>query len=68
MLGEIKLFLGQINQMKHGIFLTKSKYVKVILKKFRMEDSKPTSTPMVTRNKLSNNDNTPKMDQTLTNL
>ena len=30
-----------------------------------MEDSKPVSTPMVARHKLSKNDETPKVDQTL---
>ena len=53
MFGEIKFFVGlQINQMKHGIFITQSKYVKEILKTFGMEDSKPISTHMVTRHKL----------------
>ena len=66
MFGEIKFFVGpQINQLEHGIFITKSKYVKEILKTFKMEDSKPISTPMVTRHKLSNNDETPEVNQTL---
>ena len=31
--GVIKFFVGlQVNQMKHGIFITQSKYVKEILK------------------------------------
>ena len=66
MFGEIKFFVGlQINQLKHGIFITQSKYVKEILKKFGMEDFKPVSTPMVTRHKLSKNVDTPSVNQTL---
>ena len=57
MFGEIKFFVGlQINQMKHGIFITHSKYVKEILKRFGMEYSKPVNTPMVVCHKLSKND------------
>ena len=33
MFGEIKFFVGlQINQLKHGTFITQSKYLKQILK------------------------------------
>ena len=57
MFGEIKFFVGlQVHQLKHGIFVTQSKYVKEILKTFGLEDSKPVSTPMVTGHKLSKND------------
>ena len=42
--------------MKHGIFVTQSKYIKEILKTFVLEDSKPISTPMAIGHKLSNND------------
>ena len=49
MFGEINFFVGlQINQLKNGTFITQFKYVKEILKTFRMEDSKLVSTPMVT--------------------
>ena len=49
MFGEVKLFVGlQVYQMKYGIYITQSKYVKEILKFFGMKDSKPVSTPMVT--------------------
>ena len=44
MFGEIKLFVGlQVNQLKHGIFVTQSKYIKEILKTFGLEDSKPSA-------------------------
>ena len=59
MFGEIKFFVGlQVYQMKKGIYITKSKYIKEILNKFGMEDLRPVSTPMTTRYKLSNNDDT----------
>ena len=49
MFGEIKFFVGlQEHQLKHGIFVTQSKYTEEILKKYGLEDSKPVSTPMVT--------------------
>ena len=66
MFGEIKFFVGlQINQMKHGIFITQSKYVKEILKTFGMENSNPIGTPMVTGHKLSKNDGSVEFNQTL---
>ena len=55
--GEIKFFVGlQVHQMKDGIYITQSKYIKEILKTFGMEDSKPVGTPMSTGHKLSKND------------
>ena len=60
MFGEIKFFVGvQI----HGIYITQSKYIKEILKKFGMEDSKPVGTPMSTRHKISKNDDSKEVDQ-----
>ena len=42
MFGEIKFFVGlQMHQMKNGIYINQSKYVKEILKYFGMEESKP---------------------------
>ena len=41
MMDELKFFLGlQIKQMKEGIFINQSKYIKEILKKFGLKDSK----------------------------
>ena len=66
MFGGIKFFVGlQVNQLKHGIFVTQSKYIKEILKKFGIEDSKPVSTPMATGHKLSKNDESTKVNQTM---
>ena len=51
--------------MKHGIFITQSKYIKEILKTFGLEDSKIVSTPMVTSLKISNKNESPEVNQTL---
>jgi hypothetical protein len=49
MLGELTFFLGlQVTQTDKGIFISQTKYIKEMLKKFQMEDCKPMSTPMVT--------------------
>eukprot|EP00253_Pinus_taeda_P032652 PITA_32652 len=57
MLRELTYFLGlQIQQNKDGIFLSQTKYLKQILKKYGMEDLKPICTPMVTGCSLGAND------------
>ena len=45
--------------------MTQSKYIKEILKKFGLEDSKPISTPMATGHKLSKNDESAEVNQTM---
>ena len=66
MFGEIKFFVGlQIQQSKNGIYITQSKYIKEILKKFGMEDSKPVGTPMCIGIKLTKDDDSKEVDQTL---
>jgi hypothetical protein len=47
LMGELKFFLGiQINQTPEGTYIHQSKYVKELLKKFDMSESKPSKTPM----------------------
>lgn len=54
MIGEIKFFLGlQISHTDKGILIFQTKYLKKILKKFGMENSKLVSTPMTANDKLS---------------
>lgn len=66
MIGEMKFFLGlQITQTNKGNFISKYKYVKELLKKFGLDDSEPIGTPMVTQCKLSKNDQSKKLNQTL---
>jgi hypothetical protein len=49
LLGELSFFLGiQIRQRKQGIFISQTRYIREILKRFRMEDCKPVITPMQT--------------------
>ena len=57
LLGELTYFLGlQVQQNKDVIFLSQTKYLKQILKKYGMEYSKPVCTPMVIGCSLSSND------------
>ncbi|GKA36760.1 retrovirus-related pol polyprotein from transposon TNT 1-94 [Tanacetum coccineum] len=57
MMGELNFFLGlQIKQIEDEIFFNQSKYIKEMLKKFGLEDSKPTKTPMSTKIKLTKDD------------
>jgi hypothetical protein len=47
MMGELQFFLGlQIKSAKEGTFVHQAKHTKDILKKFKMDDSKPLSTLM----------------------
>jgi hypothetical protein len=49
MIGELSFFLGlQITQKSEGMFLSQEKYLREMLKRFQMEDSKPVGTAMVT--------------------
>jgi hypothetical protein len=53
MIGELNFFLGlQIKQMKEGTFVSQTKYIKDMLKKFGMEDAKDITTPMSTNGSL----------------
>jgi hypothetical protein len=64
MIGELSFFLGlQITQRPDGIFISQGKYLREMLKRFQMEDSKPVGTPMVTGCKLRKDDDSPDVDQ-----
>ena len=66
MLGELTFFLGQqVYETNEGIFISQTKYIKDMLKKFKMEDSKPVGTPMVTGFKLSKDDESLEVDHTM---
>lgn len=66
MLVELSFFLGlQIHQSKEGIFISQRKYVREILKRFKIEDFTPVCTPMVTGCKLSRDDESTYANQTL---
>jgi hypothetical protein len=64
MMGELKFFLDfQIKQMKEGTFLCRSKYVKDMLKRFDMANSKPIKTPMALNGHLDLNEEGKSVDQ-----
>ena len=49
MMGELKFFLGfQVKQLQDGTFISQTKYMLDILKKFGMKDAKPIKTSMGT--------------------
>ena len=53
MMGALTFFLGrQIKQSSNGISISQFKYIKELLKKFNMFDSKPIDTPMGTNSKM----------------
>jgi hypothetical protein len=53
MMGELKYFLRfQIKQLQDGTFISQTKYIQDILKKFGMKDGKPIKTPMGTNGHL----------------
>lgn len=47
MIGELSFFCGfKVTQSEKGIFISQTKYIKEMLKKFGMDNSKPIATPM----------------------
>ncbi|GKB08539.1 retrovirus-related pol polyprotein from transposon TNT 1-94, partial [Tanacetum coccineum] len=65
MIGELNFFLGlQIKKMEDGIFFNQSKYIKEMLKKFGLEDSKPMKTPMSSDTKLTKDEECESVDST----
>jgi hypothetical protein len=63
LLGELSFFLGlQIHQSNQGIFISQTKYIREMLKRFGMEDCKPV-TPMQTSCKLRKDDDSKSTDQ-----
>jgi hypothetical protein len=64
LLGELSFFLGlQICQRNQGIFISQTKYIREMLKRFGMEDCKPVITPMQTSCKLNKDDDSKSTDQ-----
>ena len=56
MVGELSYFLGlHIKQIKEGIFINQAKYVKNLLKKYKIEGYKKIFTLMATSIKLDTN-------------
>ncbi|XP_031273246.1 uncharacterized protein LOC116131724 [Pistacia vera] len=65
-LGEMTYFFGmEIVQSKNGIFVCQERYANEVLIKFRMENSKPADTPLVSNLKLSKIDGGRRVDEGL---
>ncbi|GJQ90597.1 retrovirus-related pol polyprotein from transposon TNT 1-94 [Tanacetum coccineum] len=65
MMGELNFFLRlQIKQMEDGIFFNQSKYIKEMLKKFGLKESKPMKTPMSSDTKLMKDEECESVDST----
>ena len=65
MIWELSYFLGlQVSQTTTGMFMSQTKYLKDILKRYGMEDRAPMNTPMPTDCKLSKDDDSPPIDAT----
>ncbi|KAJ3705098.1 hypothetical protein LUZ61_008803 [Rhynchospora tenuis] len=65
-LGLMTYFLGiEVKQGNNGIFISQENYAKEILKRFKMSDCKPVSTPMECGVKLSRHDEGKVIDATL---
>jgi hypothetical protein len=64
LLGELSFFMGlQICQSNRGIFISQTKYIREMLKRFGMEDCKLVITSMQTSCKLSKDDDSKSTDQ-----
>ena len=64
MIGELSYFLSlQIKQLKNNTFVSQGKYIKDMLKKFRMDDAKAISTPMGTNENLDSDASGNMVDQ-----
>ena len=63
MMGELTYFLGlQVKQVNDGIFISQTKYVYDLLKKFDLMDCTSAKTPMTTATKLELNTKEKKVD------
>ncbi|RVW94322.1 hypothetical protein CK203_037932 [Vitis vinifera] len=66
MMGELNFFLGlQIKQLKEGTFINQAKYIRDLLKRFNMEETKIMKTPMSSSIKLDKNEKGKSIDSTM---
>jgi hypothetical protein len=64
MMGELTFFLGiQVKQTKQGTFIHQAKYTKDLMKKFKMAELKPMSTPMSMATSLDSDEDGEAIDQ-----
>ena len=53
MMGELNFFLGlQVKQCKEGTFINQAKYTKDLMRKFKVDEFKPLTTPMASTTRL----------------
>ena len=63
-MGELKFFLGfEVKQRREGNFINQSKYTQDMLKRFKLSDVKPATTPMPTKCQLDIDPNGKAVDQ-----
>ena len=63
-MGELKFFLGfEVKQRREGTFINQAKYTQDMLKRFKLSDVKPASTPMPTKCQLDLDPNGKVVDQ-----
>ena len=66
MMGELNFFLGlQIKQLKKRIFINQEKYIRDLLKRFNMEETKTMKTPMSSSIKLDKDEKGKCIDSTM---
>ena len=66
MMGELSFFLGfEIKQLRGGIFISQTKYIQDMLKRFKMSQAKPKFSPMQTKCHLKRNPDGKDVDQKL---
>ena len=64
MMRELKFFLGfEIKQGREGSFINQAKYTQYMLKRFKLSDVKPASTPMLVKWQLDIDPNGKAVDQ-----
>lgn len=69
LVGELTYFLGlQVKQMEYTIFISQSKYVKNIVKKFGLDNASHKRTPTAIHLKLSKDENGVAVDQSCTEV
>ena len=66
MMGELNFFLGlQIKQLKERTFINQAKYIRDLLKRFNMEETKTMKTPMSSSIKLDKDEKGKSIDSTM---
>ncbi|KAL6347658.1 hypothetical protein AAG906_026186 [Vitis piasezkii] len=66
MMRELNFFIGlQIKQLKEGTFINQAKYIRDLLKRFNMEESKTMKTPMSSSIKLDNDEKGKSVNSTM---